>query len=76
MRTATPTYSRSEYLTLREAADRARLSRHTLYKWIETGRLTETRGLRKLGTRRLINWIAFAEAIERGDFANHARTAA
>lgn len=59
----------SEYVSLKQAAVRAGLSKWTLYHWIAQGRLTQARGLRRLGARCNIEWAVFKAAIDRGEFA-------
>jgi hypothetical protein len=48
------------------------LSHWTLYKWIRDARLNQARGLRRLGSRRLIDWPVFKAAIEAGEFSDDA----
>ena len=44
------------------------LSPSTIYHWIGSGKLDEAHGLRKLGSRRLIDWQVFQGCLERGEF--------
>ncbi|HUO04644.1 MAG TPA: helix-turn-helix domain-containing protein [Candidatus Binataceae bacterium] len=54
---------KSEYVSIREAADRARIAPKTIYNWISKGRLTVEQGLARAGGRRLINWPLFEEKV-------------
>ncbi len=58
-----------EYVSLREAAERAGLSRWTLYHIIHDRRLNHERGLRRLGSRVMIVWAEFKRAIDSGEFS-------
>ena len=55
-------------LTVKQCAAKTGLSYHTLYHWIESGKLDEAHGLRRFGSRRLIDWQVFKACLERGDF--------
>jgi predicted DNA-binding transcriptional regulator AlpA len=55
------------FLTPMQCAAKLQLSRWTIYHWISGGRLGTEQGLRRLGRRRMIDWNALKEAIERGD---------
>ena len=57
------------YISLADAASRTGMSRWTLYHWIGEGKLTDSRGLRCIGARRMLEWLVFKEAIDRGEFA-------
>jgi len=56
------------FLAVRETAARVGMSPSTIYHWIEAGKLDEAHGLRKLGSRRLIDWQVFKGCLERGEF--------
>ena len=56
------------YVTLDEAARRSSLSRSTLYHWIRDKKLDKNTGLRKVGSRRMIEWVVFKAAIDAGTF--------
>jgi predicted DNA-binding transcriptional regulator AlpA len=56
------------YVTLDEAARRSSLSRSTLYHWIRDKKLNKNTGLRKVGSRRMIEWVVFKAAIDAGIF--------
>lgn len=53
----------SEYVSIGEAAERAKIARKTLYNWISSRRLTAEQGLSRAGRRRLINWPVFEEKV-------------
>lgn len=57
------------YVSLATAASRTGMSRWTLYHWIGERKVTEERGLRRMGARRMIEWCIFKAAIDRGEFA-------
>ena len=57
------------YVTLAAAARLSSMSRHTLYHWIRDGKLNQKTGLRKAGSRRMIEWLVFKAAIDAGEFA-------
>lgn len=56
------------YVTLAAAARLSSISRHTLYHWIRDGKLNKNTGLRKVSSRRMIEWIVFKAAIDAGTF--------
>jgi len=56
------------FLSVKQTAAKiGAISRSTLYHWIESGRLDETHGVRKLGSRWLIDWRVFQSCLERGE---------
>jgi len=56
------------YITLAETARLSSLSIRTLYNWIQIGKLTRERGLRKMGNKCNIEWAVFKAAIDSGGF--------
>jgi hypothetical protein len=56
----------SEFLTIVEAANRAKMSPKTFYNWISAGRLGREKGLRRCGRRVLIEWAVFEAQVLRG----------
>jgi len=62
-----PSIHEPVFLTAQQCAARLQMSRWTIYHWISGGKLDTTKGLRRLGRRRLIDWEALKAAIERGD---------
>ncbi len=54
-------------LTVKQTAARLGVSPWTIYHWIESGKLGEARGLRKFGSRRLIDWQVFKACLARGE---------
>ena len=56
------------YLDVKGVAARLGMSPSTIYHWIGSGKLDEAHGLRKLGSRRLIDWQVFQGCLERGEF--------
>jgi predicted DNA-binding transcriptional regulator AlpA len=60
--------SHAVYITLAEAARLSSLSRHTLYHWIRDGKLNKSSGLRRAGSRHMIEWLLFKAAIDAGEF--------
>ena len=56
------------YLDVKGIAARLGMSPSTIYHWIGSGKLDEAHGLRKLGSRRLIDWQVFQGCLERGEF--------
>jgi predicted DNA-binding transcriptional regulator AlpA len=56
------------YLSVKQTAAKIGNSQWTLYHWIESGKLDEAHGLRRLGSRRLIDWQVFQGCLERGEF--------
>ncbi len=63
------TLSDPVYITLAAAARLSSMSRHTLYHWIRDGRLNKKTGLRKVGSRQMVEWSVFKSAIDGGEFA-------
>lgn len=55
-------------LTVKETAAKIGISTWTMYHWIESGKLDEARGLRRLGRRRLIDWHVFYNCSQLGEF--------
>ncbi len=53
----------SEFLSIAEAAARAKISRKTFYNWISSGRLGPKEGLCRFGRRVLINWPVFVAQV-------------
>jgi predicted DNA-binding transcriptional regulator AlpA len=58
---------RPAFLTPMQCAAKLQLSRWTIYHWISGGKLGTEQGLRRLGRKRMIDWNALNDAIERGD---------
>lgn len=54
-----------EYLTVEEAGIKASFSRHTIYKWIESGHIGKAEGLRRVGRNRRIHWPTFKKWIDK-----------
>jgi hypothetical protein len=60
-----PSSSEHEYLTVVEAAIRARLSPKTLYNWISMGKITSSEGVHHAGRKVVIHWATFEAAVMR-----------
>jgi hypothetical protein len=57
-------------ITVAETARRIDCKPKTLYNWIETGKLRNEHGLRRLGPARWrIDWAIFKACFDRGEFA-------
>jgi hypothetical protein len=63
----TPNIHESVFLTAEQCAAKLQMSRWTIYHWISGWELDPTKGLRRVGRRRLIDWDVLKAAIERGD---------
>jgi excisionase family DNA binding protein len=57
------------FVTIKEAAASIGLSTSTLYRWIESGKLTSKHGLRRLGRSIRFDLDALRYAIARGDLS-------
>jgi hypothetical protein len=57
--------SEHEYLTVVEAAIRARLSPKTLYNWISIGKITSSEGVHHADRKVVIHWATFEAAAMR-----------
>jgi excisionase family DNA binding protein len=55
------------FLTTGQCAERLQMSKWTIYHWISAGKLGTAQGLRRIGSRRIIDWQVLKAAIERGD---------
>jgi hypothetical protein len=57
--------SEHEYLTVVEAAIRARLSPKTLYNWISMGKISSSEGVHHAGRKVVIHWATFEASVMR-----------
>jgi Helix-turn-helix domain len=55
-----------EYLTVVEAATKARLSPKTLYNWISMGKIARPEGVHHAGRKVVIHWPTFETMVLRG----------
>jgi predicted DNA-binding transcriptional regulator AlpA len=55
------------FLTTRQCAERLQTSKWAIYHWISAGKLGTAQGLRRIGSRGIIDRHVLKAAIERGD---------
>jgi hypothetical protein len=65
-RSPNPSTFDHEYLTVVEAAARARLSPKTLYNWISMGKIARLEGVHHAGRKVVIHWPTFETMVLRG----------
>jgi len=65
-RPSNPSISDHEYLTVLEAAARARLSPKTLYNWINMAKIARCDGVHHAGRKVVIHWMTFEAMVLRG----------